>query len=79
MLTRLILALRPEPGAHRLFHAFPIDHRQHAGHAGIDEADLGVGFGAEFGRGAGKQLGFGKHLGMDFHADHDFPLAGLCP
>ena len=77
MLERLIFAFRPKPGADRLLDAFLVDHRQHARHAGIDEGDLGVGFGAEFGRGAGEQLGFGQDLGMDLHADHDFPVAGL--
>src|SRR5262249_37034194 len=74
--------LETQPGLHRLLDAETVDDRQHPGHAGVHEADLGVGFTAEFGRGPGKQLGIGKDLGMDFHADHDFPLAGLaldCP
>ena len=77
MLAQIDLGLQAQPGAHRLLDAFRVDHRQHAGHAGIDEADLAVGLGAEFGRGAGEQLGFGQDLGMDFHADDDFPVAGL--
>jgi hypothetical protein len=51
------LALRPSPVRTACSHAFLVDHRQHAGHGGIDERDIGVGLAAEFGRGAGKQLG----------------------
>ena len=51
------LRLQAKPRAHSLLYADAVDHRQHAGHAGIDKAHLCVGFGAEFGRGAGKQLG----------------------
>src|SRR5258706_11925391 len=69
------LGLEPQPGAHRLLDAFFIDHGQHAGETGVNEGDMAVGFAAEFGGGAGKQLGIGKDLGMDFHADDDFPLA----
>jgi hypothetical protein len=59
-------------------HAFLVDHRQHAGHRRIDEADIGVGGLAEFGRGAGKQLGvdLDGDLGMDFQADDELPVAG---
>ena len=34
------LRLEAEAGAHRLAHAFLVDHRQHAGHRRIDEADM---------------------------------------
>src|SRR6201746_1596312 len=70
------LRLQAEAGAHRLLDAFGVDDRQHAGHAGVDEADLAVGLGAERGRGAGEQFGFGEYLGMDLHADDDLPIAG---
>ena len=46
------------------------------GKAGIDEADLAVGFRAECGRRAAEQLGVADHLGMDLQADHDLPRAG---
>ena len=68
--------LQPEPGTHRLADAFGIDHRQHAGHGGIDQRDMRVGLAAEFGRGAREQLRLGAHLGMDLHADDHFPVAG---
>ena len=68
--------VQPKPGAHRLRHAFAVDHRQHAGKRRIDEADLRVGRRAEIGRGAGEQFRLADHLGMDFQADHDFPGAG---
>ena len=77
--TRLILRLEAKAGADRLLDAFAVDDRQHAGHRRIDEADLRVGVGAEFGGSAGKQLGLGQDLGMDLQADDDFPLAGRCP
>ena len=70
------LGLQPQPGAHGLAHALLVDHRQHAGHGGVDQRDVAVGRAAEFGRGAGKQLRLGGDLGMDFHADDDFPVAG---
>ena len=50
------LRLQPEPGADRLPHAFLVDHRQHAGHGGVDQRDMAVGRAAELGRGAGEQL-----------------------
>ena len=68
--------LEPEPGAHRLPDAFPVDDRQHAGHGGIDQRDVGIGLAAELGRGAREQLGVRGHLGMDLEADHDLPVAG---
>ena len=70
------LGLQPEPGAHRLAHAFLVDHRQHAGHGGIDERHMRVRLAAERGRSAGKQLGLRGDLGMHFHADDHFPVAG---
>ena len=70
------LRLEPEPGAHRLAHAFLVDHRQHARHRGIDQRDVRIGLAAERGRGAGEQFGLRGHLGMHLHADDDFPVAG---
>ena len=70
------LRLQPEPGADGLRDAAFVDHRQHAGHGGIDQAHMGVGLAAELGRGAGEQLGVGGDLGMDLHADHHLPRAG---
>src|SRR5665647_1647376 len=69
------LRLQPEPRADRLADAFLIDHRQHAGHRGVDQRDMAVGRAAEFGRGAGEQLRVRGDLGMNFHADDDFPVA----
>ena len=31
------LRVEPEPGAHGLAHALRVDHRQHAGHRGVDQ------------------------------------------
>ena len=72
----LDLGLEAEAGAHRLAHAFLVDHRQHARHGRVDEADMIVGRAAEIGRGAREQLRLGCHLGVDLHADDDLPVAG---
>jgi hypothetical protein len=42
----LISAFRPRPGAHRLRHAEPVDHRQHAGHGCINQRDMVIGLAA---------------------------------
>ncbi len=73
---RVDVGVQAEAGAHRLRHAFAVDHRQHAGEGGIDEADLRVRLGAEVGGGAGEQFGAADDLGVDFQADHDLPGAG---
>ena len=74
--AQIDLRVQPEPGAHRLPHAFLVDHRQHARHRGIDQRDVAVRLAAEFGRGARKQLRVRGDLGMDFQPDHHFPVAG---
>ena len=51
------LRLERHAGAHRLADALAVRHRQHARHRRVDQADLGVGLGAELGRGAGEELG----------------------
>ena len=43
------LRLQAQPRAHRLLHAEAVDDGKHARHAGIDEADMGIGISAEFG------------------------------
>ena len=53
------LRVERHAGAHRLADALPVRHRQHAGHRRVDQADLGVGLGAERGRRAGEELGVG--------------------
>ncbi len=68
------LGLQTQPGAHRLLDAIVVDHRQHPRHRRVDEGDVGVGLGAEGGRGAREQLGVGRDLGMHLHADHQFPI-----
>ena len=70
------LGLEPEPGADGLGDAALVDHRQHAGHGGIDQADMAVRLAAELGRGAGEQLGVGGDLRMHLHADHHLPGSG---
>jgi hypothetical protein len=63
------LRLEPEAGAHRLAHAFLVDHGQHAGHGRVDEADTWLfGPAPNSGRGPGKQLGVGGHLRMDLQS-----------
>jgi len=74
--AQIDLRLQPQTGAHRLFDAEFVDHRQHARHRRIDKGDVGIGFGAEGGRGAGEQLGPAGDLGVNLHADDDFPVAG---
>jgi hypothetical protein len=51
------LGLKPEAGAHGLIDAALIDDRQHAGHGGIDQGDLGIGRRTKLGGGAREQLG----------------------
>ena len=68
--------LEPEAGADGLPDALLVDHRQHAGHGRIDERHVRIGFAAERGRGAGKELRLRRHLSMDLHADDDLPVAG---
>jgi hypothetical protein len=43
------LRIDRHPGAHRLPQTFAVRHRQHAGHRGIDEADMAVRLGPEAG------------------------------
>ena len=70
------LRLDREARAHRLADALAVEHRQHAGHRRVDQADLRVRLGAELGAGAAEQLGLAGHLRVDFEADHDLPFAG---
>ena len=84
--VEIVLAIEPRPfvdlgldrkaGPHRLADAFAVGHGQHAGHGGIDQADLRIGLGPESGGGAREQLGVARHLRMDFKADHDLPVTG---
>ena len=69
------LRLDAEPGPHRLFDGFFVDHRQHPRHRRIDQRDLRVGCGAKAGGGAGKQFCLGDHLGMNLEPDHNLPFA----
>ena len=68
--------VQPEAGSHGLGDAFAVNDRQHAGEAGIDEADLTVRLRAECGGGAAEQLGVADDLGVDFKADDHLPGAG---
>src|SRR5579872_3302468 len=69
------VCIQAEPGAHRLGHAFAVDHRQHAGERRVDEADLRIGRRAKIRRRAGEQLGLADDVRVDFQADHHFPRA----
>ena len=68
------LGLEAQPGAHGLFDAIFVDHRQHAGHRGIDEGHVAVGLRAEFGRGAGEELRVRRDLRVHLHPDDQFPV-----
>ncbi len=70
------LGLEAQAGPHGLLDAVPVDHRQHARHGRVDQADLFVGACAKAHRCAGKQLGPGRHLGVDLQSDDDLPGAG---
>ena len=71
------LGLEPEPGADGLGDAARVDDGQHAGHGGVDQADMGVGLAAELGRCAREQLGVRGDLGVHLQADHHLERAGL--
>ena len=82
----IVLAVEPRPavdlradrhaGAHRLADALLVGDGQHAGHCGIDKADLRIGLGAECGRCARKELGIAGDLRVHLKADHDLPFTG---
>jgi hypothetical protein len=59
---------------HRHAHRFLVQHRQHARHAQVDQAGLGVRLGTEGGGTTGKDFRPGGELGMNLQPDHDFPL-----
>ena len=78
MRAQVDLGLQAQPGAHRLFDAFVVDHRQHAGKAGIDERLTWLlGSAPNSVEAPENSLDLDRDLGMDFHADHDFPVAGF--
>ncbi len=58
----------------RVAHGLGVEYRQGARHAQVNQAGLGVGFGAEGGGAAGEDLRRGGELGVDFQPDDDFPL-----
>jgi len=58
----------------RVTHGLSIEYRQGARHAQVNQAGLGVGFGAKGGGAAGEDLRRGGELGVDFQPDDDFPL-----
>ena len=70
------LGAEAEARADRLLDAAAIDHRQHAGHRGVNQTDLGIGRGAETDGGAAEQFGVRGYLGVDLQPQHDFPGAG---
>ncbi len=70
------LRLQAEAGAHRLLDADAVDHRQHARHGGVDQADLLVRPRAEAHRRAGEQLRLRGDLGVHLQPDDDLPGAG---
>jgi hypothetical protein len=52
-------------------HRGAVQHRQRAGQGQVHRAGLGVGLGAEGGRGAAEDLGLRGELDVVFQADHD--------
>ena len=52
----------------------PVEHRERAGQAQADRADIGVGLGAEAVSAAAEELGGGTQLGVHLEADHRLPL-----
>src|SRR5262249_47618024 len=69
------LGLEAEPSAHRLLDAFRVDHRQHAGHRGVDQRHVRIGLAAKRRRRPGKELRLRGHLRMDLEADDDLEVA----
>ena len=55
--AKVDLRFQPKARPYGLFDAEFVDDRQHARHGGIDEGDVGIGFGTHLGGGARKQLG----------------------
>jgi hypothetical protein len=68
------LRLQAQPRPDRLRHAELVDDGQHAGHARVDEGDVGIGLGTELRRRAREELGAGRDLRMYLHADHKLPV-----
>lgn len=60
-------------------HGFFVQHRQHAGHAQVDQAGLGVRLGAKGGGATGENLRLGGELGMNLQPDNNFPLHVCIP
>ena len=75
---KIDLGLQAKAGAHCLLDAKFVDHRQHAGHGGINKGNIGIGRIAKPGARPGKKLGIGGDLGMHFQPDHQLPV-GFCP
>ena len=64
------LAVQGQADPDRVLDRRPVHHRQRAGQAQADRADLGVGFGAEGGRAGAEHLGPGAQLHVGLQADH---------
>jgi len=69
------LRLQAQPGAHRLFNAKLVDHRQHPRHRGIDEGDVRIRLGPDLCGRPREQFGPAGDLGVNLHPDHQFPIA----
>ncbi len=68
------LGLQAQTRAHGLFDAVFVDGGQHAGHGRVNESDVIVRLGPEFGRGGGKELGVRQNLRVHLHPDDQFPV-----
>ena len=66
------LAVQGQTDPDRVLDRHPVHHRQRAGQAQADRADLAVGFGAEGGRAGAEHLGPGAQLHVGLQADHRF-------
>ena len=63
-------AVQGQPDPDRVLDRHPVHHRQRAGQAQADRADLAVWFGPEDGRAAAEHLGPGAQLHVGLQADH---------
>src|SRR5690554_5323625 len=68
------LGVDGEAGANGLTHTFLVQHWQHSGHSGINQADLRIGLSAKLSRSTGEKLRVRGDLRVHFKADYDLPL-----
>ena len=69
------LRFESESGANGLRDAFLVDDGQHAGHRGIHQRHVRIGFSTKTGRRTRKQLRVRRDLSVDFEPDDHLPVA----